>query len=298
MLPEAAPALLTPKVRILAPIATHHSFVMLPHARLHIIVACCSFCAVPISPSSYAATMTYSISVPTFYNMPDLSHKRTRAVTPPPNRERAITPPPSPRKSSQANSLANTASVNSVELEEGRSLSPDPIKDTTCVHIPKPTGEVGRPERGGYNLRAVLSANPTLYNEVLVCLLFDHILRLISKFLAFGAEAGQNTFASGCLLFCAIEDVAAGRYSRRELCRIDGTVESRADTCRKQGETQSRDLADYENAWPLDDALCMRLKYTSARARQQAGTVKLRQPMQVSPRKKVKFDNAAGGSSK
>jgi hypothetical protein len=287
MLPEAALALLTPKVRILPPIATHHSFVTLPCAQLHIIVACCSFRAVPISPSSYANTMTYLISIPTFHDMPDLSHKCTRAIT----------PPPLPQKSSRANLLTNTVSVDSVELEEGCSLSPDPIKDTTCICIPKPTGEVSRPERGRYNLHAVLSANPTLHNEVLVHLLFDHILRLISKFLVFGTEAGQNTFASGCLLFCTIEDVAAGRYSRCELCRINGTVKSRADTCQKQGETQSQDLADYENAWPLDDALHMHLKYTSAQARKQAGTVKSRQPMQASPQKKVKFDNAAGGSS-
>jgi hypothetical protein len=175
-IPEATPTLLAPKVRILPPIATHDSFVTLPHAGVHIIVACCSFSAVP---SSYAATMTYSVSVPTFYDVPDLSLKRTRAVTPPPNRERAVTPPATPLKSSRANSSADTASVASVELEEGRSLSPEPIKDTTRVRIPKPTGEVGRPERGGYNLRTVLSANPTLYNEVLVRFVFNHILRLI-----------------------------------------------------------------------------------------------------------------------
>jgi hypothetical protein len=162
--------------------------------------------------------MTYSVSIPTFYDVPDLSLKHTRAVTPPSNCERAVTPLATPLKSSRANSFADTASVASVELEEGCSLSPEPIKDTTHVRIPKPTGEVSCPERGGYNLRTVLSANLTLYNEVLVRFAFNHILRLISKFLVFGAEAGQNTFTSRCLLFRAIEGIAAGRYSRRELC--------------------------------------------------------------------------------
>jgi hypothetical protein len=65
----------------------------------------------------------------------------------------------------------------------------------------------------------------------------------------------------------------------------------------EQGESQLRALDDYENAWPLDDALRMRLKYTSARARQQAGEVKSRQPTRASPRKKVTFGDTVAGTS-
>jgi hypothetical protein len=175
--------------------------------------------------------MTFSASIPAFYDVSGLLLKHTRAVTPPSDRQRAVTPSPTPLKSSRANLLTDTALVASAELEEGCSLSPEPIKDTTRVRIPKPTGEVGHPEQGGYNLHTVLSANPTLYNEILVRFAFNHILRLMSKFLAFGAEAGQNTFTPRCLLFCAIEDIAAGCYSRREFCQINGKVEYRADIC-------------------------------------------------------------------
>jgi hypothetical protein len=101
--------------------------------------------------------MVYTVSVPSFYDIPELTV----------NRARTSTPPPSSLRLSRANSTADTASVVSEELNESRSLSPEPIKDTTRVRIPKPTGEVGRPERGGYKLRSALSGNPPIYNEIL-----------------------------------------------------------------------------------------------------------------------------------
>jgi hypothetical protein len=65
----------------------------------------------------------------------------------------------------------------------------------------------------------------------------------------------------------------------------------------EQGESQLHALDNYKNAWLLDDALHMHLKYTSARACQQAGAVKSHQPTRASPRKKVTFGEAVGGSS-
>jgi hypothetical protein len=73
------------------------------------------------------------------------------------------------RSSSVAPLVAETVSVSDEELREARTVSPEPVKDPAHIRIPKPTGKVGHPERGGYKLRAVLSVEPTLYCDLVVC---------------------------------------------------------------------------------------------------------------------------------
>jgi hypothetical protein len=110
--------------------------------------------------------MVYTVSVPNFYDIPELTV----------NRARTSTLLLSSLRLRQANLVANTASVISEKLDDLRSLSPEPVKDTTRVRIPKPTGEVGWLEQGRYKLHSVLSANSPLYSKILASALVYSIL--------------------------------------------------------------------------------------------------------------------------
>ena len=241
--------------------------------------------------------MTYTIPVAAFYDEPDKPEvATTRLVTisiPP-------TPPTPPLRRSRANSSADTSSVVSAEIAEARSVSPE-ISDGR-VRIPKPPGEVGRPERGGYSLRATLDGDPVLYQQLLVRFTTHSFEYLNSGGCpaATGTEARQGPPPGRRVLDFAGQRCGRGSHEPGERITHSQYLRRRSSAC-MQGKTELPALDGYEKMWPLADAIRMRLKYTSARARAEAGTIKKKRRstrLNTAKGKKVQFNVALVGSSK
>ncbi|KAI0640275.1 hypothetical protein C8Q77DRAFT_1069990 [Trametes polyzona] len=102
------------------------------------------------------------------------------------------------------------------------------------LKIPKPPGEAGRPGRGGYSLEQVLDWPPTRlkqFKKTIAKLINEHLNPTYSF-------SGQS--------------LASVRLVREEALK------------------HFPELGDYQNEWPITDAVKLRLKYTSARARKAA----------------------------
>ncbi|EIN03340.1 hypothetical protein PUNSTDRAFT_139645 [Punctularia strigosozonata HHB-11173 SS5] len=181
--------------------------------------------------------MVYTTAVPTFYDHPPSrpSHSRGRLSPVVTSSVVISSSPPTP---SSPTTRAFSVNVEGMETDDEDEESRDdpPAIDDGRARIPKPLGEVGRPDRGGYSLRAVLAPTPTLYQD-----LIRLARQLVTKHLS--------------------PAICYSRQSKRNL------AEALSD-----GASQLPVLNDYVDCWPLVDALRMRLKYTSSKAKAKTGT--------------------------
>nr|VWO99259.1 Transcriptional repressor rco-1 [Ganoderma boninense] len=102
------------------------------------------------------------------------------------------------------------------------------------MKIPKPSGEVGRPGRGGYSLEQVLSWNPRRMSE---------FKKLINKLVGECLDPTRSVSSQSLSRVASLRDKALNKFP---------------------------ELDQYENLWPVTDAVKQRLKYTSSKARKHA----------------------------
>ncbi|KAG2336179.1 hypothetical protein BDR05DRAFT_839972, partial [Suillus weaverae] len=100
------------------------------------------------------------------------------------------------------------------------------------LKIPKPTGEPGRPGRGGYTLYDALNWSPKAYARFKKYM-HDVIDNDLETKLSASAQSPEQ--------FEIVRNKAAGEFP---------------------------DLQNYVNLWPIDDIILTRLKYMSRCARQ------------------------------
>lgn len=116
--------------------------------------------------------MIYTVAVPTFYDEPKSSDYSTHG--------------------SGRSSAAPDSPVDDDDNSGGAPAVPMPILASAILpsandgraRIPKPTGEAGRPDRGGYSLRTALNSDPSLYPQLLVNHIFGHVqhrLNIVQK---------------------------------------------------------------------------------------------------------------------
>ncbi|KAL1941691.1 hypothetical protein VTO73DRAFT_7130 [Trametes versicolor] len=168
--------------------------------------------------------------------------RRTVRVATPPPRRRSVSAGPARSRASSAAPVEShpgsddDSSVLSSVTDEEDSGSDDEQQPggEGVVKIPKPAGEVGRPNRGGYKLEDALQWNTArmrLFKNLIHKLVDDHLDPTLSM-------AGQS--------------------------------ERRMRLVREEAIKRLPDLAMYDQEWPLIDAVKQRLKYTSSKARQHA----------------------------
>ncbi|EIN04328.1 hypothetical protein PUNSTDRAFT_138722 [Punctularia strigosozonata HHB-11173 SS5] len=156
--------------------------------------------------------MIYTVAVPTFYDEPKSGDHSTHGS----------------RRSSAAPDSPGDGDDNS----GGAAAAPMPELATAILpstndgraRIPKPAGEAGRPDRGGYSLRTALRSDPSLYPQLLK-LARDLVTKHLSPSICYSAQ------------------------SKRAL------AEAISD-----GSSQLPLLNEFQDCWPLVDALRMRLK--------------------------------------
>ncbi|EIW58369.1 uncharacterized protein TRAVEDRAFT_20395 [Trametes versicolor FP-101664 SS1] len=167
--------------------------------------------------------------------------RTVRVATPPPRRRSVSVGPARSRASSVApveNNLGSdddSSALSSVtdEDDSGSDDEQQPAGEDV-VKIPKPAGEVGRPNRGGYKLEDALQWNTArmrVFKSLIHQLVDEHLDPTLSM-------AGQS--------------------------------ERRMRLVRDEAIKRLPDLAMYDQEWPLIDAVKQRLKYTSSKARQHA----------------------------
>ncbi|KAJ3504451.1 hypothetical protein NLJ89_g7926 [Agrocybe chaxingu] len=168
------------------------------------------------------------------------------ALNHPPTRRRSSTPQPkrchfSPLSSSPSSQCPREAlsahpSEHSSD-EDDLGLDPDLIdKDDETEGsdlIPKPSGEAGRPGRGGYALKEVLGWDERQYQA---------FVKFVTKLV------NEHLDKSKC-------------YSSQSLQELT--------LARKLAIDRFPVLQNYAEAWPIIDALRLKLKYMSSRSRQQ-----------------------------
>ncbi|PIL28286.1 hypothetical protein GSI_09574 [Ganoderma sinense ZZ0214-1] len=107
-------------------------------------------------------------------------------------------------------------------------------QDDADMKIPKPSGEVGRPGRGGYSLEQVLNWNPRRMSE---------FKKMINKLVGECLDPTRS---------------------------VSGQSLSRVALLRDKALNKFPELDQYENLWPVTDAVKQQLKYTSSKARKHA----------------------------
>ncbi|KAJ3001881.1 hypothetical protein NUW54_g6159 [Trametes sanguinea] len=143
---------------------------------------------------------------------------------------------PGPSTTSPSSSLRHrsASAAPKPQSQDSRHESDDDDEDMQLggdvIEIPKPAGEVGRPNRGGYKLEGVMECSPGR-------------MSMINHLVAENLDATRS-------------------YS--------GQSDKKLLTVREEALKRMPELAKYEQAWPVTDAVKMRLKYTSAKARQHA----------------------------
>ncbi|KAI0641415.1 hypothetical protein C8Q79DRAFT_919473 [Trametes meyenii] len=189
--------------------------------------------------------------VPTLHQDIDMSQPVRRtlrvAASPPPHHT-----PPAPRASSKAPEAEGVANDDpDSDCDGGSALSSIPEDEDAdeqnhddVMKIPKPAGEVGRPNRGGYKLEDALqwsAARMRTFKAVINQLVDKHLDATLS---------------------------------------IAGQSESRMRLVRAEAVERLPALEMYEQEWPVLDAVKQRLKYTSSKARQavQDAVAKIGQP--------------------
>ncbi|KAI0677377.1 hypothetical protein C8Q78DRAFT_1065935 [Trametes maxima] len=157
------------------------------------------------------------------------------AASPPPRRQRSVSVGPA--------STRLRAPSKGPELRAS-SKPPEVQENDDVMKIPKPAGEVGRPNRGGYKLEDALqwsAARMRTFKAVINQLVDKHLDATLSL-------AGQS--------------------------------ESRMRLVRSEAVERLPALEVYEQEWPVVGAVKQRLKYTSSKARQavQDAVSKIGQP--------------------
>ncbi|KAI6146003.1 hypothetical protein BKA82DRAFT_33601 [Pisolithus tinctorius] len=151
--------------------------------------------------------------------------KSTKHRTSPYSKRPVIQRASSTMPSSEEDSAAK--SVESSDSDCASSVLSDDSK------TPKPTGEPGRPGRGGYTLEIALDWNHKTYvkfKKLIFHLIDEHL------------DVTKCASAQNPTLLRLVRNKAVAAFP---------------------------DLDNYANAWPVSDMIMMRLKYTSSRARRQ-----------------------------
>ncbi|KAI0667813.1 hypothetical protein C8Q78DRAFT_1081699 [Trametes maxima] len=193
------------------------------------------------------------------------------AASPPPRRQRSVSVGPAPRrqrsvsvgpastrlrapskgpelrassKPPEVQEVANDDPDSDCDSASALSSIPEDEENDDVMKIPKPAGEVGRPNRGGYKLEDALqwsAARMRTFKAVINQLVDKHLDATLSL-------AGQS--------------------------------ESRMRLVRSEAVERLPALEVYEQEWPVVDAVKQRLKYTSSKARQavQDAVSKIGQP--------------------
>ncbi|PIL35885.1 hypothetical protein GSI_01545 [Ganoderma sinense ZZ0214-1] len=126
-------------------------------------------------------------------------------------------------------------SVTDSDSDSAGSTESEPeSQDDADMKIPKPSGEVGRPGRGGYSLEQVLNWNPRHMSE---------FKKMINKLVGECLDPTRS---------------------------VSGQSLSRVAVLRDKALNKFPELDQYENLWPVTDAVKQRLKYTSSKARKHA----------------------------
>ncbi|KAG1789905.1 uncharacterized protein HD556DRAFT_1446693 [Suillus plorans] len=153
------------------------------------------------------------------------------------------TSPPYPKKVAFTCSRSRTPmpsdSDGSLDFSSDSGSSTSSIILSEDSKIPKPTGEPGRPGRGGYTLYEALDWNPKAYAKFK-----KHMHRLIDDHL----DTAKCASAQSPILLKAVRDKALDEFP---------------------------DLENYSNLWPASDMIMTRLKYMSCRARRKDGEMAL-----------------------
>ncbi|KAF9233013.1 hypothetical protein BU15DRAFT_80559 [Melanogaster broomeanus] len=149
---------------------------------------------------------------------------------------RVLSPAPYTKKPLKRD-CASSKAINSSSDDEGSIESSDDESTLSTSSedskIPKPSGEPGRPGRGGYNLEIALGWNQKLFVKFK-----KYIHALIDEHL----DVSKCASAQSTVLLKIIQDKATNKFP---------------------------DLENYARCWPVTDLIMMRLKYTSGRARRQ-----------------------------
>ncbi|KAJ3507462.1 hypothetical protein NLJ89_g6293 [Agrocybe chaxingu] len=118
-----------------------------------------------------------------------------------------------------------------LELDPDLTEEDDGTEDSDL--IPKPPGEAGRPGRGGYALKEVLGWDERQYQAFA-----KYMTRLVNEHL----DSSKCYSSQSLQTLTLVRQLAVDRYPA---------------------------LQNYVEAWPVTDALRLKLKYTSSRSRQQ-----------------------------
>ncbi|KAI0368516.1 hypothetical protein BV20DRAFT_948015 [Pilatotrama ljubarskyi] len=161
------------------------------------------------------------------------ARRRSLSAGPPPSRSRASSRAPEEYESGDG-SGGDSLSLTSVSHDDNEDDNIVAAATEDAVKIPKPAGEVGRPNRGGYQLEDALNwstARMHVFKGVINKLVDQHL--------------------DPTLLYA-------------------GQLDTKLRLVRKEAVKRLPDLEMYAMEWPVMDAVKMHLKYTSSKAHQHA----------------------------
>ena len=158
------------------------------------------------------------------------------------------------------------SSLQSIEAGDSDNPSDHSEDEINTMMIPKPTGEVGRPGRGGYNLQEALDWDVDLLRKLKVRSTQSTMsIRL--------CHDSRNMFINWLINILIHENLSRNKvlsvfilfgrwYALSSPCVILNAKE-------RQAMNQFPIVENYVHAWPVLDLIRMRLKYTSSRHKQQ-----------------------------